>query len=581
MRDRLGPRHPASGGRPGRCLAYLATSFGAVMAAVVLALASAPALSRPSAQAEDRAASGAAAAGMAASDGSGGFALVAIDRTPLRATPHAGAVAHHLLARGDLLEVRGQDRRLLQVVDARRGRAGFVPADAVRPVSPQSADADVLLAVLRLLRQAPGREALGITYAAAYLDAVDPQRIDAEPFDALGVMADRLARRASGAEAAPEEALAAHLGAASARGVRFVTLVRAGRRQLCYDGEAFRRVLALKPEPAQQARAMLALTRPDCVDPMMTASGRVAFDAWRAEVLDLPWHRGYDTVPALMKSRLHMRRAGLWAARAHQLSRLHRDARQAAGRALAELAEVDPAEFTAEDRLEHAEAAIRVGAVRWAAQPSAMPDAMAEAAARGLRLVVHAGPATGQSCVLLLASEGSEVADPPRATGTPGMHRGAPGLPADAAAGPRLLAERCTFGTVWARSVAVRPAGDAVALAVQAREGWTELWVFRTTEADAGVQARARGPWRVDVLAPTATVEPDLGYVEFAGWVPGAQRRLLVAREARAGARFERRFEVLALDSLDTPDRASAPHRRVAFGQWGDAQWRRHTVALR
>jgi hypothetical protein len=69
--------------------------------------------------------------------------------------------------------------------------------------------------------------------------------------------------------------------------------------------------------------------------------------------------------------------------------------------------------------------------------------------------------------------------------------------------------------------------------------------------------------------------------VEFAGWVPGAQPRLLVARESRTEGRFQRRFEVLALDTLDAVKQASTPHLLVAFGQWSDVQWRRRTVALR
>ncbi len=36
---------------------------------------------------------------------------------------------------------------------------------------------------------------------------------------------------------------------------------------ICYDGKAFRRVLAMKSAPEQSARAALALTRIECVDP--------------------------------------------------------------------------------------------------------------------------------------------------------------------------------------------------------------------------------------------------------------------------------------------------------------------------
>ena len=575
------------GARPGGCAAYVATTLGALVAVLVLALASAPALAQAGAAPRTEAvaapsAGPAASAGGAASPAPVSHALVAIDRTPLRAAPREGGAVHAELTQGDLLEIRGQRLDHLQVYDHRRERAGFVRAEALRRVSLQSSDAGELLAVLRFLRHTPGQEALGIAYAAAYLRAAEAARIDAEPFDALGTMAERLAHRASGGRAGATTA--AQVEAAGAYGVRFVTLEREGRLHLCYDGEAFRRVLALRPEAEAQARAMLALTRHDCVDPMLTSAARVAFDAWRADVLDMPWPRGYDTLPALVKNRLHMRRAGLWAARAHQFSRLGRPVQPAAERALAELATVNKTEFTDEDHLEYAEAAIRVGAARWAALPQTATTGLMEAGAHGLRLVVRAGAEAGQTCVQLLAAEGRATAG-----GAQGAAKGE-AVRSEAvrgeATGPRLLAERCTFGTVWARSVAVRPAGDALVLSVQPLEGWTELWVFRPEAGarrearDASAEAREPHEWRVDVLPP-APAHPGLGYIEFAGWVPGAQPHLLVAREARAEGRFHRRFEVVSLDTLDTVKQASTPTLLVAFGQWSDAQWRRRTVALR
>ncbi len=609
--DRPSARH---GGRA----AYAATLLGALAAAIVLALTSAPALAQHQASAGTAAGAGTAAATIggvaptkAASNAAtsaattaattaamaspssaalAGHALVAIDRTPLRAAPREGAAVQAELTQGDLLEVRGQRLDHLQVYDHRRERAGFVRAEALRRVSLQSGEADELLAVLRFLRHAPGQEALGIAYVAAYLRAAGAERIDAEPFDALGSMAERLARRASNARAG--DTVAAQMEAVAAYGVRFATLEREGRLHLCYEGDAFRRVLALKPDAGQQARAMLALTRHDCVDPMLTPTARVAFDAWRADLLDLPWPRGYNELPALAQNRLHLRRAGLWAARAHQFSRLGRAAQPAAERALAELATVNKNEFTDEDQLEYAEAAIRVGAVRWAAVPQATPVGLIDAGAHGLRLVVRAGAEPGQTCVQLLAAETAAASSSPAATSTgstttPAANAATAGraVPRGGDAGPSLLAERCTFGTVWTRSVAVRPTGDALAMAVQPLEGWTELWVFRAESADksAAVEPGSKGPraaWRVDVLPP-APSSPGLGYVEFAGWVPGAQPRLLIARESRTEGRFHRRFEVLALDTLDPVKQASTPNLLVAFGQWSDAQWRRRSVALR
>ena len=101
-------------------------------------------------------------------------------------------------------------------------------------------------------------------------------------------------------------------------------------------------------------------------------------------------------------------------------------------------------------------------------------------------------------------------------------------------------------------------------------EGWTELWVWRR---------QAEG-WALDVLPP-ASAEPGLGYVEFAGWVPGAESKLLLARESKVNGRFARRFEVLGIESLATEKSASTPQLLSAFGRWADISWKRGTVSLR
>ena len=72
--------------------------------------------------------------------------------------------------------MRGQRLDHLQVYDHRRERAGFVRSDAVRRIDLAPAQADELLAVLRFLRNAPGQEALGIAYVAAWPDAPRPAR---------------------------------------------------------------------------------------------------------------------------------------------------------------------------------------------------------------------------------------------------------------------------------------------------------------------------------------------------------------------------------------------------------------------
>jgi hypothetical protein len=94
------------------------------------------------------------------------------------------------------------------------------------------------------------------------------------------------------------------------------------------------------------------------------------------------------------------------------------------------------------------------------------------------------------------------------------------------------LLTRCTYGIVWAASAAANSQGTALALAVQPLDTWRELWVFR------------QGPqgWSVDVLPPAAD-HPGLGYIEFAGWVPGG-KQLLAAREAKTEGRHKQSFEI-------------------------------------
>ena len=181
----------------------------------------------------------------------------------------------------------------LQVWDYRRERGGYVRANQVRRTRLAAAEAPGLLAVLRFLSDTPGAEALGIGYAAAFMRAAPAEVLNGddgvEALDALGSFADRLAQRASsGAQLSrsAQAALAAHLDVAAGYGVRFVNYERDGRSQLCYDGDAFRRVLAMRSTPEQRARAALALTRQECIAPELQPLARARLDEWRAEVLD-------------------------------------------------------------------------------------------------------------------------------------------------------------------------------------------------------------------------------------------------------------------------------------------------------
>ena len=131
------------------------------------------------------------------------------------------------------------------------------------------------------------------------------------------------------------------------------------------------------------------------------------------------------------------------------------------------------------------------------------------------------------------------------------------------------LARRCTYALVWAPSASLNREGNALALAVQPLEAWRELWLFRRT----GRQ------WAIAVLPPGAAT-PQLGYAEFAGWVPGGQQ-VLVAREARSQGRYRRSYEVVSLDSLATRQQAGEATALGPLQKWQDAGWKRMTVSLR
>ena len=79
---------------------------------------------------------------------------------------------------------------------------------------------------------------------------------------------------------------------------------------------------------------------------------------------------------------------------------------------------------------------------------------------------------------------------------------------------------------------------------------------------------------------PPADGTPELGYVEFAGWVPGANK-LLAAREAKVNGKFVRSFEVLNMETLNVEKHADRPDSLSLFYRWQDPAWKRQTVSLR
>ncbi|MBI3731622.1 MAG: hypothetical protein HY254_25255 [Burkholderiales bacterium] len=460
------------------------------------------------------------------------LAVVTQDQAQLRAAPKDGAQQQAILWQGDSLEIRGEKLDYLQVYDHRRERAGYIKASQVRLVSMQPDDAPDAFAVIRFLRDTPGAESLGISYTVAYLKAAPASAIGAEAFDALGSMAERLAKRASSKQPKQNEAtIAAHLEVVANYGINIKGYEREGRMQLCYDGEAFRRVLAMNATHDQKARAALALTRQDCIDPTMRPTERYALDQWRADVLDKV---NTTSLPEYLKNRMRMRKASVWSSIAFQRARKGEKADDAANRALTELAAVNKEEFTDEDVYAYADAGVRAGTTRWAAEPAIIPKP-------GLNIIT-APSQPGETCVMLTDAK-HDVKTP--------------------------LAKRCTYSVVWAASARANAQNTALTLAVQPMENWRELWLFHHTSQG----------WIIDILPP-ANSDPDLGYAEFAGWVPGANK-MLVAREAKIEGRFKKSFEVVSMDSLQVENGADKPGSLSVFYKWQDPAWKRQTISLR
>lgn len=483
------------------------------------------------------------------------LALVSQDAAPLRASASDTATVQAQLWAGDALEVRGEKQGFLQVWDHKRERPGYIRATHVKPLSTEATQAPELLTIVRFLRDTSGAESLGIAYAAAYFKAVPAGQLNPEALDALGQMAERLAARASlktASSTTPSAAdvkLAGHLDGVAAYGVKFHSWEADGSVRLCYDGDAYKRLLALpQSTPVQRARAVLGLTRHDCIAADVTPKERQVIDHARAHALDGLSPSEWAALPERLRQLMQLRQAGVWASIAYaQARQAATAASQAAGeRALQALAAVNVQLLGDDDKAAYQEAAVRVGASRWATQ--APPPHVTTA---GLRLQTRAGT-EGETCVQL--------------------------VPSAAPSGPQSKTpvwwERCTWGVPWLASARISAQADAVAVAVQPLATWRELWLLKKT---------ANGAWTVDVLPPSVgqPLNGDMGYVEWAGWVGEAEPKLLLARESYTEGRWHRRFEVVLRDTLAVDKSASMPQLLAGFKRWADPVWTRLTVAVR
>ncbi len=472
-------------------------------------------------------------------------AIVTQDATPLRAAAKETAARQTLLYAGDWVELRAEQKGWLQVYDHRHERPGYLRPWQVRAYADDASSARELAAVIDFLRDQPGQESLGIGLVALFLRAAPASAVGAELFDALGGMAERLGRRASSRWARPNDAaLAGELEVAESYGVHMKSFERDGRARVCYDGEAYRRVLALPASAAAKARAALGLSDGACVDPALPAAEREALVAWQAQVLAQVDAAALPATAAWLADRLRVRRAAVQAELAWVRARGGdgKGAAAAAQAAARELMLVDKAALADEDAVGYDEAAVHVGAVRWAAEPAAATRAAGGSS--GLAVEIAAGR-PGETCVHVRA-------------------------------GREAVAEHCTWGVVWPASVRVAPRGDAVVLAQSPLPGWTELVLLR------------RGHEAV-TLAPAA-VDPEVGYAEAAGWSPDGTH-LLVVREARMTGPLgapgtwapwvQRSFQIVRVDGGTVEKQAAKLDNFVSFRRWAAADWRRGTVALR
>jgi hypothetical protein len=460
------------------------------------------------------------------------LAIVTSDNSALRAAPRESASQHVSLAQGDMLEIRGVALNYLKVYDHRRERAGFVKTPLVKQTRGSGDEAAELLASLRHIRDTQGSDALGVALFAAYAKVAPANALDAEAFDLLGTFAERIAQRVNNANKAQVATAIQQLDTAAFYGVKMKSFETGGRIRYCYDGEAFRRVLAIAPRDTTgsllRARAALALTNPSCIDPNEHPATRRQLETWRAEILE---QVDAAKLPDYMQSRVALRRAAVWSSVAFHNARNNEDRTRAAQQAISEFSKVDKEQVADDDLAAYEESAVRIGAMRWMVEPAAKNNTK-------LAIQTRAGE-PGQTCVQIVAPD------------------------------KRVFIERCTYGVVHVNSASINANGTAVALAVQPLDAWRELWVFQ----------KDKDVWRIDVLPPSTNTR-DVGYIEFAGWVPGG-KLLLAAREHRIEGRFRKSFELLRLDTLNVEKKADAPSSINAFYRWQDPVWKKQTVALR
>jgi hypothetical protein len=291
-----------------------------------------------------------------------------------------------------------------------------------------------------------------------------------------------------------------------------------------------------------QVQAALGLSKPECQDPTLSASQRIAVLETQLQQLNQLSSAEENALPTYWRNRLLMRRAGVAASLSFQLARTQNITNTAnpkittlAQQSVHDLTRINKNEVAESDLGNYNDAIMRGNAMRWAAEP------VSGKSTQSLQLQTRPGQA-GETCLSLVDTQSAAKA---------------------------ALLERCTYGLVWANSFTINREKTAAALAVQPLEAWREIWVFRKTTTG----------WTVQTLPPSLS-NPELGYVEFAGWVPGGNQ-LLLAREARSEGKYKRNYEVMNLDSLTIERQTNDPEILGPFQRWTDPSWKRLTLSLR
>ena len=234
--------------------------------------------------------------------------IVTHDHAALRAAPRDSAPQQAQLWQGEVLEVRGERLDYLQVWDHARERGGYVRASQVRRSALGAGRGAGAAGGAALPARGAGRRGARHRPRRRLPAGRAGARRCAAPTASKRSM--RSARWPSGWRSAPRPAArrarrrrrrsSAHLEVAARYGVQFASYERDGRMQHLLRRRCVPpRARAAAPTPQQQARAALALTRPECVDPALRPLQRAALrNEWRAEVLDRVDAAGAAGLPA-------------------------------------------------------------------------------------------------------------------------------------------------------------------------------------------------------------------------------------------------------------------------------------------